>query len=71
MKATLTFKTREQAEIFATKWARYTKEGHVIGAGTENVQVIVYDVDDDRKKFIDNYILNLNNELDHTNRIQT
>ena len=59
MKATLTFTTRENAEAFARAWGRSTKTGHVIGAGMENVKVTIYDVTDENKKFIDEYIKTL------------
>ena len=58
--ATLTFQDREQAKKFASDWAFYSKTGYVLGAGTENVNVTVYDVTDEHKEWIDNYVAKLN-----------
>ena len=61
MKATLTFANRELAEHFATAWSRYSKRGHIVGAGTENVEVIVHDVEESDKAWIDAYAQRVNN----------
>lgn len=60
MQATLTFKNRPEAENFAKNWSRYTKTGHTIGAGIENVKVTIYNIDDDKKNWIDSYVNKLN-----------
>lgn len=60
IKATLTFPNRLQAEEFATKWARYSKRGHIVGAGTENVPVTIYDLTEKDKEWVDNYVNQLN-----------
>jgi|14BtaG_2_1085337.scaffolds.fasta_scaffold168825_2 hypothetical protein len=60
MKATLTFKTRDLAELFAKEWSRKTFEGHTVSAGNENVSVTVYDVDEERKEWIDGFVSALN-----------
>ena len=57
MKATLKFQTSEQAQTFATAWSRATSNGHTVG----NTDVTVYNVDEDAKSFIENYISKLNN----------
>ena len=62
MKATLTFPKRSQAETFATAWSRYSKTGHIVGSGIENVVVTVFDVTDEQKVWIDNYVSTLNNK---------
>lgn len=62
MKATLTFQTRHQAEAFAIAWGRYSKTGHIIASGMENVVVTVFDVTEDDKKWINNYIENINQQ---------
>jgi hypothetical protein len=56
MRATLKFKTNEQAEEFATAWSRATCGGHTVFKN----QVHVYGIDDAGKDFIDNYIKQLN-----------
>lgn len=63
MKATLTFPKRLQAENFARAWSRYSKTGHKLGSGTENVTVTVFDVTEDSKMWIDKYISSINKEL--------
>ncbi len=60
MTATLTFKTRLHAEDFSTKITRFTKEGTIVGSGLENVQVTVFNITDEVKNFIDEYISKLN-----------
>lgn len=60
MKATLTFTKRLQAEDFATAWGRYSKTGHIVGSGMENVDVIIFDVIDKDKTWINNYVSNIN-----------
>lgn len=62
MTATIKFPAREQAEIFATNWSRYSKLGHTIGSGTKNVTVDVYNISEDQKIWIDNYIANINSK---------
>ncbi len=56
MKATLKFQTSEQAQTFAIAWSRATSNGHILGS----TDVTVYNVDEDAKAFIENYIYNLN-----------
>jgi hypothetical protein len=41
---TVRFEERKGAERFATDWARLTKKGHTIGAGLENVDVVLHNV---------------------------
>lgn len=60
MKATLTFPKREQAEGFAIAYQRHTKRGHIVGAGSANVEVIVFDLSDEDKEWIDGYVNRLN-----------
>ena len=57
MKATITFKTNQQAQEFALSYSRKTLGGHIVGDTT----VTVYNVDEDAKAFIDSYINKLNN----------
>lgn len=61
MTATLTFKNRLHAEDFSTKITRLTKEGTIVGSGMENVKVTVFNITDEVKKFINEYVTNLNN----------
>lgn len=63
MKATLTFPSRSQAETFATDWSRYSKTGHIIGSGLENVEVTVFGLSQEDQNWIDNYIQTLNKTL--------
>lgn len=63
MKATLTFPSRSQAEAFATDWGRYSKTGHIIGSGLENVEVTVFDLSQEDQNWIDNYVQSLNKTL--------
>lgn len=42
--ATLKFGLRGQAKDFCTAWAFFSKRGHLLGAGKENVTVILFDV---------------------------
>jgi len=58
--ATLTFKTNTQANSFAIAWTRKTFTGSIVGSGTENVSVTVYDVDDSKKNWIDAYVTKMN-----------
>jgi len=58
--AILTFKTQTMANEFAVNWARKTFTGHTISNGTENVSVTVYEVDEAKKNWINNYIKELN-----------
>ena len=59
-KATLTFDTRNNAEIFAKAWSRKSLMGHTIGAGTQNVKVSIYNITDDLKKWVDDYVAKMN-----------
>ncbi len=59
-RATLKFKNRSQAEQFAISWTRYSKTGHMIGSGTTNVEVTVYNITDNDKNWIEEYISNIN-----------
>lgn len=61
MKATLTFKRKKDADIFTAAYSRHTKKGHIVGPGIENVEVTVFDVTDDEKYWINNYIRKTNN----------
>lgn len=58
MKATLTFKNPTQAREFTKAWGRETLTGNITGSSKPDgtVDVTVYDVNDERKAFIDNYI---------------
>jgi hypothetical protein len=60
MKATLTFKNSQLAQLFARDWARHTLTGHTISSIKDSgtVSVTVYDVTTDRKIFIDEWIEN-------------
>jgi hypothetical protein len=62
-KATLTFPQRSQAEGFAIAWSRYSKTGHIVGSGMQNVSVTVFDVTDSHKEWIDNYVSKINKFL--------
>jgi hypothetical protein len=64
MKATLNFPTREQAEQFALDWGRYSKTGHIVGAGETDVEVTVFDLTDEDKKWVDNYVANMNKHIE-------
>jgi hypothetical protein len=64
MEATITFLTRLQAETFATKWTKHTKEGTIVGSGFKNVDVTVFNVNIEGKTFIDNYIKSLNKKVE-------
>ncbi len=59
MKATLTFPNRELANKFTRYWACETLTGHSMSAThktTGEVEVTVYDVTDDKKQLIENFI---------------
>lgn len=56
MSATLTFNTRENAQLFCQQWTRYSLRGHTMGAGTKNVEVKLYDVTEDNKQWIDSWV---------------
>tara|TARA_R110000823_G_scaffold300819_1_gene421664 strand:+ start:357 stop:530 length:174 start_codon:yes stop_codon:yes gene_type:complete len=56
MKATINFKTSEQAETFAIQWTRRTLLGNTVS----NKTVSVYGITDEFKIFIDTYISQLN-----------
>ena len=60
MDATLTFPERAQAIQFARAWSRYSKTGHTIGAGMQNVQVTVCNVQEYDKEWIDAYVKSIN-----------
>jgi hypothetical protein len=61
MKATIKFATEKQAEEFCKAWSRHTSGGHTSGVhALGGVWVTVYNVNEDNKKYIDNYINNLN-----------
>jgi len=57
MKATIKFNTNEQAETFATTWTRRTLSGTTVA----NTDVSIYNVTDEDKEFINEYITKLNN----------
>ena len=59
-KATLTFSTRVVAEKFATDWSRYSRRGHIVGSGNDNVDVVVFDLTDNDKNWIDNWAAKAN-----------
>lgn len=61
MKATLTFPSRDMAKKFASEWAHYTLTGNDMSATKDDgsVDVTVYDVTNERKKWIDSYISQL------------
>ena len=58
MDATLTFKDRATAKIFASFWAFATSTGHTISAtGADGVTTVeVYDVTDAKKAIIEDFI---------------
>ena len=58
MQATLTFDSRAMAVEFAKYWSRATLTGHTMGATGEdgNTTVTVYNVTDDSKELINNFI---------------
>jgi len=56
MKATLKFQTNEQANNFALAYSRNTLGGHIVG----NKEVTVFNIDEDKKEFIDSYVKSLN-----------
>lgn len=60
MEATLTFATRDLAQEFATRWTFFSKTGHTIGAGTENVKVRITDLNDEKIAWVNNYVNSLN-----------
>jgi len=62
--ATLIFQTYDQAKEFSIAWGRETLDGYIHG----NKEVIVYNIDKKRKKFIANYIDKLNKEHDNRNK---
>ena len=62
-KATLIFQTYEQAKEFSIGWGRENLDGYIHG----NKEVIVYNIDKKRKKFIANYIDKLNKEHENGN----
>lgn len=62
MKATLTFSFIDLAKDFSVRWGRKTLTGHDMSRVKTNgsVDVTVYDVDEDKKAFIDSYIAGMN-----------
>ena len=56
MKATLKFQTNEQANNFSLAYSRNTLGGHVVG----DKEVTVFNIDEDKKEFIDSYVKSLN-----------
>lgn len=52
MEAKITFQNRHEANLFATKWTRFTKTGHTISGNS----VIVYDVDQKKQDWINAYV---------------
>lgn len=62
-KATIKFPTKQQADIFATEWSRYSKTGHIVGAGTEDVEVTIFDLTEEDKKWVDNYTSKINHSI--------
>ena len=54
--AEITFNNRDEANLFAKMYTRHTLTGHGITGST----VKVWNVTDDTKQFIDDYISNLN-----------
>ena len=61
MKATLTFSGIEIAKEFASKWACKTLTGHDMSSVRKNgsVDVTVYELDDSKKAFIEEFIANI------------
>ena len=53
---TVRFETRNSAETFATLWARFSKKGHIVGSGLEEVDVTVHQVTPDELGWIKEYI---------------
>ena len=64
MKATLKFKNYTQANDFAIAYKFHTLSSPVVSsADTEgNTSVTIYNIDDDSKTFINNYIAKLNKQ---------
>ena len=63
MKATLTFKNYEQARDFATAWSRKMLRGYTMSAAKEeNPDVIVYDVTEAEREWIEKEIFIINNK---------
>ena len=62
LKATLNFPNQNLAKSFTTAWACHTLEGHVMSSINDDgsFDVTVYNVDDDRKQWIDNYVQGIN-----------
>jgi len=53
---TVRFETRDEAETFATLWARFSKRGHIVGAGLENVDVMIHDVTPSELEWVKDYL---------------
>lgn len=60
MKAELNFKTREEASKFAQAWIFFSKTGYVMNSGKKNVKVTVFDVDEKKANWINQYVENTN-----------
>lgn len=62
LKATLNFPDQQSAKAFTSAWACHTLTGHDMSAvkNDGSVSVTVYNVDNDRKYWIDNYIADIN-----------
>ena len=56
MKATLKFQTSEQANNFALAYGRKLFGGHIVA----DKEVAVFNIDEEKKEFIDSYIKSLN-----------
>ena len=58
MDATLTFKTREEAESFAKEWSRHTLKGHTVSHTKSDGKTTVdlYEVTEHGKTFVDQYV---------------
>ncbi len=62
--ANITFSNRDQANQFASAWARKTFMGHSIGNNKDgSVSVKIYNITEELKNWIDSYIQDMNNSL--------
>ena len=52
----VSFEKRSEAERFAISWGRYSLSGHIVGAGEEDVEVTIFNVTEQQKKWVENYI---------------
>ena len=57
-KASISFRTNEEASRFATMYTRKTLRGHTVS----QCKVDVYGLSNEDKKWIDNYVSKLNKE---------